>query len=61
LTDAALARICLVYFLLSYASLVIWVWWTGFAAMVRRSIQVREKEASAALMSSPDDKDNHGN
>ncbi|KAI8691647.1 hypothetical protein NCS56_00157800 [Fusarium sp. Ph1] len=64
LTDAALARICLVYFLLSYASLIIWVWWTGFAAMVRRSIrsvQVREKEASGALMSSPDNKDNHGN
>ncbi|EEU48868.1 uncharacterized protein NECHADRAFT_75449 [Fusarium vanettenii 77-13-4] len=67
LTDSALApRICLVYFLLSYASLVIWVWWTGFAAMVRRSIrpvQVREKEASVALTSSPapDDKDNHGN
>ncbi|RSL70953.1 hypothetical protein CEP53_001667 [Fusarium sp. AF-6] len=67
LTDAALARICLAYFLLSYVGLAIWVWWTGITAMVRRalisrSIQVREKEAaSAASKSSPDEKDIHGN
>lgn len=64
LTDAALARICLAYFLLSYVGLAVWVLWAGFTTWLRRalrSVQVREKQASAALKSSPDDKDNHGN